>query len=314
MKKILSSIGIAAALSLPISMLSSASYAAVPESQDPIKIAVNEWTGQHLSANITAAIFRKMGYTVELVTAGGLPQFIALAQGELHANPEVWDNSITEAYTKAVDSGDIVILGELGLDPKEGWIYPAYMEEKCPGLPSYKALYDCAQAFATAETFPNGRLITYPADWGTRSKDVVAGTGLPFTPVAGGSEGAMIAELKSAFAAKEPILMMFWQPHWMFTEIDPKWVEWNSIEGECVEENQSKDTACGFNQAKVSKIVSSILPQKWPAAAALLKRFTLSNAEQNSMILAVDQKGEKLSSVVNQWMVKNEAVWQEWIK
>ncbi|MEH6442888.1 MAG: ABC transporter substrate-binding protein [Oceanospirillaceae bacterium] len=314
MKKILSCIAIAAALSLPISLLSSASYAAVPESQDPIKIAVNEWTGQHLSANIAAAILRKMGYTVELVTAGGLPQFIALAQGELHANPEVWDNSITQAYTKAVDSGDIVILGELGLDPKEGWIYPAYMEEKCPGLPSYKALYDCAQAFATAETFPNGRLITYPADWGTRSKDVVAGTGLPFTPVAGGSEGAMIAELKSAFAAKEPILMMFWQPHWMFTEIDPKWVEWNSIEGECVEEDQSKDTACGFNQAKVSKIVSSLLPQKWPAAAAFLKRFTLSNAEQNSMILAVDQKGEKLSSVVNQWMLKNQAVWKTWIK
>ena len=51
------------------------------------------------------------------------------------------------------------------------------MEEKCPGLPSYKALYDCAQAFVTAESFPNGRLITYPADWGTRSRDIVDGWG-----------------------------------------------------------------------------------------------------------------------------------------
>lgn len=65
------------------------------------------------------------------------------------------------------------------------------MEELCPGLPSYQALYDCAQAFATAETFPKGRLITYPADWSTRSKDLVAAIDLPFAPIAGGSEGAM---------------------------------------------------------------------------------------------------------------------------
>ena len=94
------------------------------------------------------------------------------------------------------------------------------MKEKCPGLPSYEALYDCAQAFAASDTFPNGRLITYPADWGTRSKDVVAQIGIPFQPVAGGSEGAMIAEVKSAYASKQPILMMFWQPHWLFAEYD----------------------------------------------------------------------------------------------
>lgn len=313
MKKFLKSIAIVSCFSLPAMIFGASAHAAIPESQDPIKIAVNEWTGQHLSANIAASLLKKMGYNVELVTAGGLPQFTALAQGELHANPEVWDNSITDAYTKAVDSGDIVILGDLGLTPREGWIYPAYMEEKCPGLPSYKALYECAQAFANAETFPNGRLITYPADWGTRSKDVVEGIGLPFTPVAGGSEGAMIAELKSAFTAKEPILMMFWQPHWMFTEIDPKWVEWNPTDVECVEEKQEKDTACGFNQAKVSKIVSSDLIKKWPAAGRFLKQFTLTNAEQNQMILEVDQKGLKLKDVVAKWISENEKKWAKWV-
>ena len=53
-----------------------------------------------------------------------------------------------------MESGDIVVLGSLGLKPQEGWIYPPYMNEKCPGLPSYDALYDCAQAFAAADTFP----------------------------------------------------------------------------------------------------------------------------------------------------------------
>ena len=44
----------------------------------------------------------------------------------------------------------------------------------------------------SAETFPKGRLITYPASWGTRSRDMVASIEMPFEPIRGGSEGAMV--------------------------------------------------------------------------------------------------------------------------
>ena len=87
------------------------------------------------------------------------------------------------------------------------------MEERCPGLPNYMALYECAQAFGSAETFPKGRLVTYPASWGTRSRDMVGSIEMPFEPIPGGSEGAMVAELKSALAAEEPVIMMFWHGH-----------------------------------------------------------------------------------------------------
>ena len=48
-------------------------------------------------------------------------------------------------------------LGGDFLKPQEGWIFSPCMAGKCPGLPSYEALYDCAQAFAAADTFPKGR-------------------------------------------------------------------------------------------------------------------------------------------------------------
>ncbi|MEI6098379.1 MAG: ABC transporter substrate-binding protein [Alphaproteobacteria bacterium] len=283
------------------------------DSADPIRIAVNEWTGQVLSANITAALLRKMGNKVELVTASALPQLAAIAQGELDLNPEVWDNSVTDAYTNGLKSGDLVKGGELGLEPREGWVYPPYMEALCPGLPDYRALYDCAQAFGTAETFPNGRLVGYPADWGTRSQDVVAAIGLPFQVVPGGSEGAMVAEIKGAVAAKEPILMMFWQPHWLFAEMDLKFVDWNKSDGNCVEVGQVKDTACGFAQAHVLKLENGKFATKWPKAAAMVAKMTLTNAEQNQMILEVDQKGRTVDDVVQEWMTANEAKWSAWM-
>ena len=284
------------------------------ESTDPIRIAVNEWTGQVLSANISAAVLKKMGYNVELVIAGALPQLAAIAEGDLDLNPEIWDNSVTDAYTNGLASGDLVLAGALGLEPREGWVYPPYMEELCPGLPDYKALYDCAQAFGTAETFPNGRVVGYPADWGTRSQDLVAAIGVPFNVVPGGSEGAMVAELKGAIAAKEPILMMFWQPHWLFAELDLNWVEWNQPDSICVEgAGQTKETACGFAQAQALKLEGRQFADKWPGAAAMMAKFTITNEEQNRMILEVDQNGRSVDDVVQEWMTLNEAKVSGWI-
>ena len=166
---------------------------AVADSNDPIKIAVNEWTGQHVSAHISGSILQAAGYNVEYVTAGAVPQFAAIAQGNLHLQPETWGNNVGEIYPNSVASGDIVVLGSTGLKPTESWMYPSYMNDQCPGLPDVKALIECSQLFAAAETFPKGRLITYPADWGTRSKDLVNNAGLPFEPIAGGSEDAMLS-------------------------------------------------------------------------------------------------------------------------
>jgi glycine betaine/proline transport system substrate-binding protein len=285
------------------------------DSAETIRLPMNEWTGQHISARITGSLLQKLGYTVEYPTAGAVPQFKAIAEGDLDMQPEVWTNNVGDVYPKAVESGDIVVLGSLGLKPQEGWIYPPYMNEKCPGLPSYDALYDCAQAFAAADTFPKGRLITYPADWGTRSKDVVAQIAIPFEPVAGGSEGAMIAELKSAVAAEQPIVMMFWQPHWIHAEITFDWVGWDAADGECVEESgQSRGTACGFQQASVDKIVNKDVASKWPGAYKLLEVVSIDNAAQNALMLEIDNKGRKLEEVVAEWIDANEATWGPWVE
>lgn len=297
-----------------ICMSCGAAQAAVPESTDTINVIMNDWTGQHVSTKIAGELLKKMGYNIEYVSAGALPQHAGLAQGNLHFQAEVWTNNIGDLYPKAVAAGDIVVLGELGLEPREGWVYPPYMEERCPGLPGYQALYDCAQAFAAADTFPKGRLITYPADWGTRSRDIISSIEMPYEPVAGGSEGAMMAELKSAYAAKDPIIMMMWQPHWVFADLDLNWVEWNPTEVKCVEENQQRDTACGFEQAKVVKVAWKGFEEKWPAAYKMLSLYSQTNDEQNAAILEVDNKGRDLDDVVAEWLANNESKWQGWIE
>lgn len=281
-----------------------------------IKIPINEWTGQHLSAHLLGQLLNKLGYKTEYVTAGAVPQFTAMVQGDLHVQPETWENNVGDIYPKAVEAGELIIVGESGLSAREGWIYPPYMKEKCPGLPDWKALYDCAQAFGTPETFPKGRLVTYPADWGTRSKDLVEQLKLPFVPVAGGSEGAMVAEIKSAYDAQQPMLMMFWQPHWLFADYQFEWVDWPTDPKECEEKAglaPGTMTECGFQQAKVLKVTWKDFKTEWPAAQVLVENFAFTNEQQNPLIAEVDNKGRKIEEVVAEWISNNEAVWKPWI-
>ena len=286
----------------------------VPESSDPIKVIKNDWTGQLFSTEVVGGLLKEMGYNIEYVSAGALPQHPGIAQGNLHLQTEVWTNNVGDLYPNFVDKGDIVVVGDLGLDPKEGWVYPPYMEEKCPGLPNYMALYECQQAFATAATFPNGRVITYPADWGTRSRDLVASLEMPLEPIPGGSEGAMMAELKSAYATKDPILMMIWHPHLIFADLDLNFVEWNPADGECIEETQVKESACGFQQAAVHKVVWGGFEDKWPGAFKMVSTFKLTNEDENWAIFEVDNNGRDVEDVAKEWLNKNEALWRPWIE
>ena len=287
-----------AMLALALGWTPAAMAGAIPESKEPIKIALNEWTGQNVTAKLIGKIYENMGYTVEYVTAGAMPQFTAMAEGTLTLQPEVWTNLVGDAYPKALEAGTITELGLLGLNNYEGWAYPAYMEELCPGLPKLSALTACKDQIATPETFPNGRILAYPADWGTQSQKLIEDMQLPFTAVPAGSEGAEVAEIKAAFLNKQPLVLMFWRPHWIHAQYDLRFVE--------------VDAPHGFPQARVVKAAWSGMDKKWPAAFKLLNSFQFDGADQSKLVFEIDQKGRNLDEVVAEWLKQHESAWKSW--
>ncbi len=164
---------------------------------ETIKLAINEWTGQHVTTHIAGQLLQKIGYKVEYVTAGNYPQFSGLSDGSLSATLEVWMNNVGDIFPKALQEGKIEDVGQLDLKTQEGWIYPKYMTDVCPGLPDWTALEKpgCVTALGTPDTCPNGRLLDYPADWGSRAATIAKDNNLPLTAVPAGSEGALVAEL-----------------------------------------------------------------------------------------------------------------------
>ena len=285
----------------------------------PIKLAVNEWTGQHISTYIAGETLKKAGYTVEYITAGYDAQFTALADGQLHATMEVWTSNAPDLWIQMSEAGKVEDIGDTGIVAREGFIYPVHVKELCPGLPAWEALVDCAQTFATSETFPDGRLIDYPAEWGTPGADRLAGLELPFSAIPAGSEGALIAELKASIVKKSPLLMVFWQPHWALAEFETEWVALPEAEDACFDDpawgvNPNATSDCDFASSRVFKVAWTGLKETWPAAHDILTAVAIPTADQQAMMGAIDNGGADLEQTVAAWMDANQSTWQAWIE
>ena len=146
----------AIALALAVAGPTSGPAWAQAESQDPIKLTLHDWTGQLITTKIMGEVLKKLGYNVEYVVADYLAQFTGLETGDLTVAMEIWATTGQEASDKAIATGKVEHLGDIGLQAKEEWWYPAYMKEKCPGLPDWKALKEpaCVEAFSIPETAP----------------------------------------------------------------------------------------------------------------------------------------------------------------
>ncbi len=309
---------VAVALFTALSAFSPVKAADVPETDEPIKLAINEWTGQHITTHIAGEILKRMGYNIKYVVAGYLPQFEAMPDGTITATLEVWESSAGEVFNKSVATPEVEDLGSVGLIPIEGWWYPDYVAKLCPGLPNWEALKGCAKKFVASESFPKGRLVDYPADWLTHNDKRIEALGLDFKAIPSGSEGALIAEIKSAVSRKAPLLVMFWSPHWVHGAYKGDWVQWPEQKPACFTDpswglNPKATYDCGFANAWIKKAAWAGMKDKWPAAYKVLKAYQLTNSEEERMMYRIDSKNEDLDKVVREWVEQNEKVWKPWV-
>lgn len=300
------------ALALTINLSSAAELGDV---DTPIKLAINEWTGQHITTQITGKMLEAAGYKVEYVVAGYQNMWQAMSEGQLHAAMEVWASNVTDQYRQMHAAGEIEDLGELGLEAREGFVYTPPTAELCPGLPAWEALKECTSVFVTADTLPLGRAVDYPAEYGTPGTDRIKAIGLPYKAVPAGSEGAAVAEIRASVERKTPLLIFFWRPHWAFAKYELQFVELPKGTPECYSDpaygpNPDVTGDCDLLPSAIFKTAWPGFKDKWPAAYEILKTFTLSVDEQEPMIEAIDVNEQQLDAVTSAWLEKNTALWR----
>lgn len=305
------------ALAVGAAMLAGSAARADVESTDPIILTLHDWTGQYITTTIMGRVLEEMGYNIKYQQADYLAQFAGLESGDLHVAMEMWETTGKDAMEKSLSTGNTVDLGETGMQAIEEWWYPSYMKEKCPGLPDWKALNDCAEAFSTPETAPSGRYLGGPVTWGGYDDERVEALEMDFEVVHAGTDAALFAELESAYQRKAPWIGWIYTPHWAPIKFEGEFVEFPAYSDECYEDasvgvNPNMAYDCGKPRGWIKKVGWKGGEDKWPCAYNAIRNFTIDNQAMGTMVGEVDLDGKSVEDVVEAWMNANKDTWSAW--
>lgn len=281
----------------------------------PIRLSLNNWTGQQLSTYIVGGMLEHAGYTVEYVEADQSAIYDEIASGDMHAMVEIWTSSDPDGYFDLVEAEQLEHLGDMGLDARNGVVVPPYVAQMCPGLPHWEALRDCAGIFSADGKGTRGIYLSYPESWGSPGADRIRALDLPFDVVAADSEAAMIETFQQAYKDRRPVIATFWAPHWAMSSYALQFVRLPKPEPACYSDpswgpNPNATGDCDFYRGGVVKASWPGVKQRWPAAHEILSQFELSIWDQQPLIALVDVRGETVQGAARGWLAVNRAKWQ----
>jgi glycine betaine/proline transport system substrate-binding protein len=286
-------------------------------SQEPIIIALNNWSSQIVLSRILGHLYGQMGYRVFYHTVSLSEQWGALARGLVHVQVEVWEGTMARMFFRMIQEGSIVDAGSYPVNTREEWWYPAYVESLCPGLPHWEALKRCASLFAVPETWPKGRYLAGP--WEKPDEARIRSLGLNFQAVQVRESSELWVELDKAVQNQTPIVLFNWTPNGVDAVYEGKFVEFPDYEPEC-----ETDAAWGVNPNHVNdcgnpkngwlkKAAWSGMASKWPGSLHVLENLSLDNTMFSHLTAMVVVDKMSYEEAALKWILENRELWESWI-
>ena len=281
--------------------------------------AVNPWTGSAVDAYVAKQVIEaKLGGKVTIQKIDESPTWPALDSGAIDAVLEVWPSGHAKDRTTYIDEKKTVTdIGLLGPDAKIGWYIPTKVAEADPKLATWEGFKDAVEAkkFATAESGDQGQFLMGDPSYVSYDEDIIKNLKLPLKFVVAGSEAALITAIKQADADSKPLLLQFWQPHWLHSKVKLTEVKLPAVTDACAKAAEAKDGtyACDYPVDKLYKAVSNKMLKKDAKTVAFLKKFQLTTAQQNEIAAMVDGDGKTPDVAAKTWVDAHADIVNAWL-
>lgn len=292
--------------------------AVAAETDQPIKIVVTGITDADFIANVFAGFLERKGYKVERVMADYAAQFVGIEAGDMDMSTSIWDTS-RDVMDAALATGKVENMGSTGVKIREGWWFPEYLKDVCPGLPDYKALLEpaCVKALSTPETAPNARFVQAPADWTTLVDERIAAFGFKITPISSGNPAALTATLQGAVERKEPVIGWGFMPHWFTEENKGEFVQFPPYEAACASDPawgpvKDKVWDCDNPMGYVWKVANTASEKKFPVAFRMLRLYQIDTASVSAGIRRVEIDGVASEKAAAEWLDAHPQAVADW--
>jgi glycine betaine/proline transport system substrate-binding protein len=285
----------------------------------PITLAVNPWTGSAVNANVAKVVLEsKLGTTVTLTDIDENATWVGMDKGDIDAVLEQWPSGHGPDMKTYIDEKKTVVnLGVLGPKAKIGWYVNSAAIAADPKVATWEGFKDAATAakFATPETGNQGRFLMGDPSYVTFDEQIIANLKLPLKYTVAGSEAALITAVQQAETDKKPILLQFWQPHWLHSKVKLTEVKLPAVTKECLASADAKDGkyACDYAVDPIFKAASAKLEKKNAKAFAFIKKMTLTTEQQNEIAAMIDGDGMKADAAAKKWVDANAKIVDGWL-
>ncbi|MFF4727787.1 ABC transporter permease/substrate binding protein [Streptomyces mirabilis] len=246
------------------------SSVAAAETKRPLDVAWFPWDEDVAVSYLWKNVLARRGYTLNLKQMDVGPVYTGLASGDLDLNFDAWLPYAQSNYWDQ-HKNDLRDLGT--------WYRPTSLEI---AVPSYvKDVKSLADLKGKAATF-GGRIIGIEPGTGEMNllkTKVLPGYGLDKEyKVVDGSTPAMLAELKRAYAKKQPVAVVLWSPHWAYSEY---------------ELTKLADDKKLFGEGNTIRTISSKkFPDQYPQLTEWIKNFRMSESELGTLESEIKQRGQ----------------------
>ncbi|GAA2647407.1 ABC transporter permease/substrate binding protein [Streptomyces vastus] len=240
------------------------------EVKRPVDVAFFPWDENVAVTYLWKNVLARRGYTLNLKQMDVGPVYTGLATGDIDVNFDAWLPYAQSNYWEKNKAN----LRDLGT-----WYQPTSLEL---AVPSYvKDVKSLADLKGKADTF-GGKIIGIEPGTGEMNllkKDVLPGYGLDKEyEVVDGSTPAMLAELKRAYAKKEPIVAVLWSPHWAYSEY---------------ELTKLSDEKKLFGEGNtIRTITNKAFPGQYPQLTKWIKNFKMSEEELGTLEAEIKDRGQ----------------------
>jgi glycine betaine/proline transport system substrate-binding protein len=300
---------LASALSLSLSAGAPAQAAAVK--CGTVNLADNAWVGYEANLAVISYVLKtNLGCKVVVKNLTEQVSWQGFPTGEIDAVLENWghDDLAAKYITKDKTAVDLGPTGNKGII---GWYVVPWMAKKYPDILNYKNLNKYASLFKTSESGAKGAFLDGDPSYVTNDEALMKNLKLNYKVIYSGSEAALITSFRNAEAQKKPMIGYFYEPHWFLAQVALKHVALPAWTTGC--DANAKTVACDYPPYVLNKIASTKFMKSGSPAAAVIKNFSWTNADQNSVAksLSVDKLTDDAAAKI--WVTANQATVNKWL-
>lgn len=304
----------AAALLMALLMTTACAVRTTSILRDPstVRIALYGWVGYEASAAVLQYLLKEeMGYQAQLVQLDEQPSWQALDQGALDVIVENWGHEDLMEIYGPNGNGTVVDGGPNGNIGVIGWYMPAYLLEEYPDLNTVDGIREHADLFRTPESGDQGEFLSGAPGFVTQDQGMINHFGLDLRIVYAGSEAAQITEVRNRYARREPVLFYFYEPQWLFNELDLVRVDFPDHTPGC--DADLADIGCDYPRYELNKIYRTGFAEEGGPAFELIDAWKWSNDDQNAVAQLIADEGLDRDEAAARWARANPDTWKPWI-